>query len=82
MTASQVIAANQTVSRGVYGIAIREAAGLPEAFILAHAERVNLAYTMGEPIAMIVDELRFRYEHRPHQTKTPGQLAVRRTRVT
>lgn len=62
---ANLIADNQTVSRGVYGIAIREAARIPEDFIAAHSGRIDLAYSMGEPIAMIAEELRFRFEHRP-----------------
>jgi hypothetical protein len=75
-----LIPSNQTVSRGVYGIAIREALQIPEEFILANSERIDLAYTMGEPIWMIVAELQVRYDHRPTPTKTPGQLAVRYVR--
>jgi hypothetical protein len=79
---SDLIASNQTVSRGVYGIAIREACRVPEEFISAHTARIDLAYKMGEPIQMIVDELLFRYAHRPQATKTAAQLAVRVVRVS
>ena len=71
------IAHNQTVSRGVYGVAIREALKIPNEFIVAQTARIDLAYDMGEPIAMIVDELRLRYEHRPQIIQSPGRLAVR-----
>jgi hypothetical protein len=72
-----IIAANQSVGRGVYGMAIRTALAIPEDFIASHAERINRAYDMGEPIAMICDELLFRFQHRPQPTKSPRELAVR-----
>jgi hypothetical protein len=78
---SSIIGKNQSVSRGVYGTSIRTGSNLPEDFIAAHTDRIDRAYEMGEPIKMIVEELKFRYEHRPHLEKTPAQMAVRRVRV-
>ncbi len=78
LTRSALIGPNQSVSRGVYGMAIRNALPtVPDSFIAAHIVRIDLAYDFGEPIEMIAEELRFRYEHRPHPEKTPLQMAKR-----
>jgi len=76
---SNLIGPNQTVSRGQYGRYVRDALNIPEEFIAAHAVRIDLAYTMGEPIAMLADELKFRFEHRRRHTPTKSarSLAVR-----
>lgn len=70
---------NQPVSRTVYGIAVQEAARLPHDFMKANAHRVDRAFAYGEPIAMIVEELKMLYSIRPtwKPTKTPRALAAR-----
>ena len=77
-----MIASNQTISAGVYDVAVRVACNLPEDFISAHQGRITAAYTMGEPVWMIADELRLRYQMRPFRpTKSPRALAVRVVRA-
>lgn len=69
---------NQPVSYGVYLMAIVDACNIEQDFIDRHLPRIHLAYKMGEPIAMIADELKLRYSlRRPAPTETPRQLAVR-----
>jgi hypothetical protein len=53
-----LIAANQSVSLGVYSIAVQESALVPHSFYQQHAHRVDRAYAAGEPIWMIADELK------------------------
>ncbi len=77
-----LIGDNQTVSRGVYGMSIRNVLNIPEDFIVAQADRINRAYDNGEPLWMIADELRIRFVHRPQRTNPPGALAVRRVRIS
>lgn len=73
-----IINHNQTVSRTVYGFAIREACKIvPEEFILSQQKRIDAAYLAGEPVWMIVDEIALRWIHRPKSTKTPRELAKR-----
>ena len=72
-----LIAENQTVSRCVYGMSIRNTLSVAEDFILSMQGRIDRAYDMGEPIAMICDELQLRYAHRPRMEKTPLQMATR-----
>ena len=45
--------------------------------ILSMQVRIDRAYDMGEPIAMICDELQLRYAHRPRMEKTPLEMATR-----
>jgi hypothetical protein len=73
---------NQPVSRTVYGIAVAEAARLPNDFIREKTARIDLAFKAGEPIAMIVEELKLLYSlRRPARSKTPRQLAKSIVRV-
>ena len=46
-----LIAENQTVSRCVYGMSIRNTLSVAEDFILSMQGRIDRAYDMGEPIA-------------------------------
>jgi hypothetical protein len=71
---------NQTVSRGVYGTAIRQLP-IPEDFIAAQAARIDSAYEAGEPLWMICDEMMLRYQHRPQHSLTPHEAAIRVVRV-
>ena len=75
---------NQPISRTTYGIAVREAARLPESFVREHAWRIDRGFEHGEPVAMMVEELTMVYSVRPtwQPTKTPRALAVRSVRVS
>jgi hypothetical protein len=74
-----LIAANQQVSPGVYARTVQDNAGLPIEFMKVNASRIDRAYAAGEPIWMIVDELKMVYAIRPmHKPmKTPRALAKR-----
>lgn len=79
---TSIIAENQTVSRGTYGTAVRITANIPEDFVAANIALIDRAYSYGEPVWMIADELRLRYQHRPQATKSPAELAKRFVRIT
>lgn len=74
---------NQPVSRTVYGIAVQEACRLPHDFMKANAARIDRAFDAGEPVWMIVDELKMVHATKPtwKPTKTPRALASRVVRV-
>lgn len=78
-----MIAANQQVSPGVYTRTVQDQAALPHEFMKINAGRIDRAYNAGEPIWMIVDELKMVYATRPIHTpmKTPRALAQRVTFV-
>jgi hypothetical protein len=72
------VPANQPVSFTTYLGAINTALPVPKAFISAHLDRISNAFDMGEPIAMIIDELKLRWQiTRGKWQKTPRQLAAR-----
>lgn len=70
---------NQPVSLTIYRNAVAEACRLPHDFIASKASRIERAFDMGEPVHMIVDELKLLYTLRPlHKPmKSPRALAVR-----
>jgi hypothetical protein len=68
------VPSNQSVSWSVYKNAV--AAHFGNDFFNSHQPRVMRAFEMGEPIQMIVDELKFRQQFKSNK-KTPLQLAVR-----
>lgn len=72
-----IIANNQQVSPGVYSRTVQDQASLPNEFMKAQAARINRAYAAGEPIWMIVAELKMVFETQPNwkPTKTPRALA-------
>lgn len=76
---SSIIAQNQQVSAGVYARTVADAAALPIDFMKSHAARIDRAYAAGEPVWMIVDEMKMVYATRPmhRPTKTPRALAQR-----
>lgn len=76
-----IIGPNQTISPAVYDVAVQEYTSLPFDFLAAHGERIARAYDMGEPVWMIGDELRVRYDHRPQVSKSALELALRVVRV-
>lgn len=71
------VPANQPVSYGTYLMAVINSCNLPQTFIDAKLPRIRLAYKVGEPIAMLVDELKLRHQFERPATKTPRQLAAR-----
>jgi hypothetical protein len=74
-----LIANNQQVSPGVYTRTVQDQAALPHEFMKANAARIDRAYAAGEPIWMIVAELKMVREVQPTwtPTKTPRALARR-----
>jgi len=79
---TDIIGANQTVSLGVYSRTVAEDCRLPNDFVLANAVRIHRAYAAGEPIWMIVEELKLVHAmQRPAPTKTPRQLAAKVVRL-
>lgn len=74
-----IISNNQQVSPGVYSRTIQDQAALPHDFMKANAARIDRAYAAGEPIWMIVAELKMVFETRPNwtPTKSPRALAQR-----
>ena len=77
-----IIPPNQTVSYGVYVRSVEDACRLPHEFLKEHAKRIEQAFDYGEPIAMIVEEMKLRYSLRPvKRHPTPLQCAVRVVRV-
>ena len=69
---------NNTTTRQVYGMYVRNAANLPEEFIREYSARIDLAHEFGETPEMLANELKLRYSlRRPARTKTPRQLAKR-----
>lgn len=74
-----LIAANQTISPSVYARTVQDEVGLPIEFMKANATRIDRAYAAGEPIWMIVAELKMVREVQPtwNPTKTPRALADR-----
>lgn len=74
---------NQPVSLTIYRNAVAEAARLPHDFMVTMKGRIELAFNVGEPIHMIVDELKLRYSLRPlHKPmKSPRELALRVVRA-
>lgn len=80
---TSIISAKQTTSPGVYSRTVQDLAGLPIEFMKANAARVDRAYAAGEPIWMIVAELKMVRDVQPtwKPTKTPRTLASRVERV-
>jgi len=76
---SSLIHPSQTVSPGVYSMAVQNACSVPHDFIAANAARIDRAYRAGEPVWMIADEIRMVFETRPihRPMKTPRMLAQR-----
>lgn len=76
---TSIISSKQTVSPGVYARTVQDDAGLPVEFMKANASRIYRAYAAGEPIWMIVAELKMVREVQPTwtPTKTPRALASR-----
>jgi hypothetical protein len=76
---TSIISDNQTVSPGVYARTVQDQAALSHEFMKANAPRVDRAYAAGEPIWMIVAELKMVQEVQPtwKPTKTPRALASR-----
>lgn len=74
-----IIASNQTISPGLYARTVQDQAGLPIEFMKTNAARIDRAYAAGEPIWMIVAELKMVREVQPtwQPTKTPRALARR-----
>lgn len=74
-----IIASNQQVSPGVYARTVQDQAAVPHEFMKANAARIDRAYAAGEPIWMIVAELKMVFETHPNwtPTKTPRALARR-----
>lgn len=77
------VPANQSVSRTVYGCAVREAARLPETFIAENIARIDRAFQYGETVEQIVAELKMLYSIRPihRPMKSPRALAKRVMRI-
>lgn len=73
-----IIASNQQVSPGVYARTVQDQAALPIEFMKAQAARIDRAYVAGEPIWMVVAELKMVFETQPNwkPTKTPRALAA------
>ena len=73
-----IIASNQQVSPGVYARTVQDQASLPNEFMKINATRIDRAYIAGEPIWMIVAELKMVFETQPNwrPTKTPRALAA------
>jgi hypothetical protein len=77
-----IIHQTQTVDEGNYIRFVANASALPHDFLAAHAERISLAYKMGETPEMIAEELKLRYSlRRSAPTKSPRALATRVMRV-
>ncbi len=73
-----IIPENQSVSYGVYLRSVADQSGLPHEFLKEQAVRIERAYDMGEPIPMIVEEMKLRHAMRPAKRHpTPRQAAVR-----
>lgn len=72
---------NQSVSFTVYVQAINKHAAIPAQFVRDNIDRITKAFDIGEPIWMIADEMKLRYQMQHHHTKTPRQLAQRVVRV-
>jgi hypothetical protein len=73
-----IVPENQTVSFSTYVSAISCACiEIPWEFVAKHADRICRAFEIGEPIPMMVEEIKMRFEERPRGTftKTPLQLA-------
>jgi hypothetical protein len=70
---------NQSVSWTVYLQAVGNESRLPHSFIQEQMKRIERAFDHGEPIHMIVEELKMVFAIRPmwSPTKTPRQLAKR-----
>lgn len=77
--AASLIGQNQPISRGQYGRVIRDMAVLPEIFIAANSARIDRAYAAGEPLWMIVDELKMIHSlgEKRLALKSPRDHAVR-----
>lgn len=71
-----IIPANQTCSWMVYNMAIANACNLSHAFVASQRARIARAYDNGEPVWMIVDELKLVHSIKPaRREKTPLELA-------
>ena len=81
---TSIIGPNQAVSSMVYTFAVCEACNLPHEFISANTKRITRAYTHGETVAMIAEELKMLYSIRPlHKPmKTPREMALRVVKVS
>ena len=77
------VPANQTVSYSVYSQAIGCESRLTHDFLAKHGARITRAFNAGEPIWMIVAELKMVHETTLTwvPTKTPRALAKRVTYV-
>lgn len=75
------VPANQTVSLTVYRQAVQNALPVPYNFLKQNDVRIERAFTYGEPIHMIVEELKMLWGMGTYRSKTPGQLAARRVRI-
>lgn len=80
---TSIISAKQTVSPGVYARFVQNEASLPNDFMKANAARIDRAYAAGEPIWMIVAELKMIHSTKPtwKPTRSPRALAKRVVRV-
>lgn len=76
---TSIISSKQTVSPGVYASTVQDDAQLPVEFMKANAARIDRAYAAGEPIWMIVAELKMVCDVQPTwaPTKAPRALASR-----
>lgn len=69
---------NQTVSFTTFIQAVGNAALVPADFLRSQDARITAAFDMGEPVWMVVDEMKLRYRMTSFKaTKTPRQLAAR-----
>ena len=76
---TSIISAKQTVGPNIYARTVLDQASLPDDFMKTNAWRIDRAYAAGEPIWMIVAELKMIHEVQPtwNPTKTPRALASR-----
>lgn len=81
---SFTVPANQPVSFTVYFQAVCEESRIDHDFIKSRLNRIQRAFEMGEPIAMLVEELKMIKSLNTGRVvnKTPLQLAKRVVRVT
>jgi hypothetical protein len=75
---TSIIGQNQTISSGLYTRSVADACSVPHDFLMQQAARIDRAYAAGETVAMIAEEMQFRFSmRRTAPTKTPRQLAAR-----
>lgn len=76
------VPANQPVSFTIYSQTVARDAALPNDFLATQSTRIQSAFDMGEPISMLVEEMKLRFQlRRPPATRTPRQFATRIVRV-